>query len=99
MTSENVTDPKSVESAEAVSAKAVDDQLIDELVGGAQAVASCTPDPAPCRGRDRRCRAAGLPGLRGGVGGRSGSPQQGGVLLGEVPRSYERRKAFAEARN
>jgi hypothetical protein len=32
MTSENVTDPKSVESAEVVSAKAVDDQLIDELV-------------------------------------------------------------------
>lgn len=37
MTSENVTDPKSVESAEAVSAKAVDDQLIDELVHRAQA--------------------------------------------------------------
>ncbi|GAA4026533.1 hypothetical protein GCM10022232_85200 [Streptomyces plumbiresistens] len=37
MTSENVTDPKPVESAEAVSAKAVDDQLIDELVHRAQA--------------------------------------------------------------
>ena len=37
MTSENVTDLKSVESAEAVSAKAVDDQLIDELVHRAQA--------------------------------------------------------------
>ncbi|MFG3266222.1 IS256 family transposase [Streptomyces bobili] len=37
MTSENVTDPKSVESAEVVSAKAVDDQLIDELVHRAQA--------------------------------------------------------------
>ena len=37
MTSENVTEPESVESAEAVSAKVVDDQLIDELVGRAQA--------------------------------------------------------------
>ena len=37
MTSENVSEPKSVESAEAVSAKAVDDQLIDELVHRAQA--------------------------------------------------------------
>ncbi len=37
MTSENVTDPKSVESAEMVSAKAVDDHLIDELVHRAQA--------------------------------------------------------------
>jgi transposase-like protein len=37
MTSENVIDPKSVESAETVSAKAVDDQLIDELVHRAQA--------------------------------------------------------------
>lgn len=39
MTSKNVTDPKSVESAEAVSAKAADDQLIDELVHRAQAEA------------------------------------------------------------
>ncbi|GAA3598137.1 hypothetical protein GCM10022295_93030 [Streptomyces osmaniensis] len=37
MTSENVTDPECVESAEAVSAKAVDGQLIDELVHRAQA--------------------------------------------------------------
>ena len=37
MTSENVTDPKSVESAEMVSAKAVDNHLIDELVHRAQA--------------------------------------------------------------
>ena len=37
MPSENVTDPKSVEAAVAVSAKAVDDQLIDELVHQAQA--------------------------------------------------------------
>ncbi|MFD5597768.1 transposase [Streptomyces griseorubiginosus] len=37
MTSENVTDPKSVESAEAVSAGAVYDQLIDELVGRTRA--------------------------------------------------------------
>jgi hypothetical protein len=37
MTSENVTDPKFVESAEMVSAKAVDDHLIDELVHRAQA--------------------------------------------------------------
>ncbi|MGW0876443.1 hypothetical protein ACWD3Z_39090 [Streptomyces sp. NPDC002740] len=37
MTSENVTDPKSVESTKVVSAKAVDDQLIDELVHQPQA--------------------------------------------------------------
>ncbi|MGA5278493.1 hypothetical protein ACPCKL_32915 [Streptomyces cellulosae] len=39
MTGENVTDPKCVESAEAVLAKAVDDQLIGELVHRAQAEA------------------------------------------------------------
>ncbi|WP_259407488.1 hypothetical protein [Streptomyces akebiae] len=32
MTSENVTDPKFVESAEAVSAKAVDDQLAELVI-------------------------------------------------------------------
>lgn len=37
MTSENVAEQEAVESAAAVSAKAVDDQLIDELVGRAQA--------------------------------------------------------------
>jgi hypothetical protein len=37
MTSENVTEPGSVESAEPQSARSVDDQLIDELVGRAQA--------------------------------------------------------------
>ncbi|MGX1480886.1 UNVERIFIED_CONTAM: transposase-like protein [Streptomyces canus] len=37
MTSENVTEPGSVESDEPQSAKSVDDQLIDELVGRAQA--------------------------------------------------------------
>ncbi|CAM5347212.1 hypothetical protein SGLAM104S_04059 [Streptomyces glaucescens] len=37
MTSENVAEHKAGESAAAVSAKAVDDQLIDELVGRAQA--------------------------------------------------------------
>lgn len=37
MTSESVPDPKSVESVMAVLAKAVDDQLIDELVHRAQA--------------------------------------------------------------
>ncbi|MER5227856.1 hypothetical protein ABT032_47455 [Streptomyces flaveus] len=33
MTSENVTEPGSVESDELRSARSVDDQLIDELVG------------------------------------------------------------------
>lgn len=37
MTSENVAEQETVESAAAVSAKAVDDQLIDELVSRAQA--------------------------------------------------------------
>ncbi len=37
MTSENVAEQDAVESAAAVSAKAVDDQLIDELVSRAQA--------------------------------------------------------------
>jgi putative transposase len=37
MTSENVAEQDAVESAAAVSAKAVDDRLIDELVGRAQA--------------------------------------------------------------
>ena len=37
MTSENVAEHESGESAAAVSAKAVDDQLIDELVSRAQA--------------------------------------------------------------
>lgn len=37
MTSENVTEREAVESAAAVSAKAVDDRLIDELVSRAQA--------------------------------------------------------------
>ncbi|MGW3158458.1 hypothetical protein [Streptomyces sp. NPDC001089] len=37
MPSENVSEPKSVGSAEAVSAKAVDDLLIDELVHRARA--------------------------------------------------------------
>ncbi len=37
MTSENVSECEALESAEAVSAKAVDDQLIDEPVGRAQA--------------------------------------------------------------
>ncbi|MFF4283687.1 IS256 family transposase [Streptomyces kronopolitis] len=37
MTSENVSESEAVESAETVSAKAVDDQLIDELVGRARA--------------------------------------------------------------
>jgi hypothetical protein len=37
MTSDNVTEVESVESSEAASAKAVDDGLIDELVGRAQA--------------------------------------------------------------
>jgi transposase-like protein len=37
MTSENVTEPKTAEAAEAASAKCVDDQLIDELVGRAKA--------------------------------------------------------------
>ena len=37
MTSENVSDSEAVEPEKAVSAKAVDDQLIDELVGRAQA--------------------------------------------------------------
>jgi putative transposase len=37
MTSENVSTSEAVEPTKAVSAKAVDDQLIDELVGRAQA--------------------------------------------------------------
>lgn len=37
MTSENVSEPEVVEPAKAGQAKAVDDQLIDELVGRAQA--------------------------------------------------------------
>ena len=37
MTSENVAEHEAVESTEAVPVKAVDDQLIDELVGRAQA--------------------------------------------------------------
>ena len=37
MTSENVSGSEAVEPVEAVRAKAVDDQLIDELVGRAQA--------------------------------------------------------------
>jgi phage I-like protein len=37
MTSENVAERDAVESAPVVSAKAVDDQLIDELVSRAQA--------------------------------------------------------------
>ncbi|MEK8145138.1 transposase [Streptomyces sp. M10(2022)] len=37
MTSENVTEAETVEVSEAVSAKSVDDRLIDELVGRAQA--------------------------------------------------------------
>nr|WP_046501498.1 hypothetical protein [Streptomyces odonnellii] len=37
MTSENVAEHEAVESAAAVSAKAVDNQLIDELVSRAQA--------------------------------------------------------------
>ncbi|CAL9279709.1 hypothetical protein [Streptomyces sp. SudanB182_2057] len=37
MTSENVSMPEAAESAEAVPAKAVDDQLTDGLVGRAQA--------------------------------------------------------------
>ncbi|GGW70217.1 IS256 family transposase [Streptomyces xantholiticus] len=37
MTVENVTEPKTVEAPEAAPAKSVDDQLIDELVGRAQA--------------------------------------------------------------
>lgn len=37
MTSENVTEHETAEPAAAVTAKAVDDQLIDELVGRAQA--------------------------------------------------------------
>jgi putative transposase len=37
MTSENVAEPKTAEAAAAAPAKTVDDQLIDELVGRAQA--------------------------------------------------------------
>ncbi|CAM5607603.1 hypothetical protein SAURM35S_03716 [Streptomyces aurantiogriseus] len=37
MTSENVAEHEAVESTATVSAKAVDDQLIDELVSRAQA--------------------------------------------------------------
>jgi putative transposase len=37
MTSENVSESEAVEPTKAVSAKAVDDQLIDELVGRARA--------------------------------------------------------------
>nr|WP_245936511.1 hypothetical protein [Streptomyces cahuitamycinicus] len=37
MTSNNVTEAESVEPSEAAPAKSVDDQLIDELVGRAQA--------------------------------------------------------------
>ncbi|GAA2558360.1 hypothetical protein GCM10010423_70300 [Streptomyces levis] len=37
MTSENVSESQAVEPMEAASPKAVDDQLIDELVGRAQA--------------------------------------------------------------
>ncbi len=37
MTSENVTEPESVETPEPQPSRAVDDQLIDELVGRAQA--------------------------------------------------------------
>ncbi|MFE9722568.1 hypothetical protein ACFYQ5_02915 [Streptomyces sp. NPDC005794] len=37
MTSGNVAEVETVESAEAVPAKSVDDRLIDELVGRAQA--------------------------------------------------------------
>ena len=37
MTSENVAVPEAVEPSKRVPAKAVDDQLIDELVGRAQA--------------------------------------------------------------
>ncbi|MGV9654479.1 IS256 family transposase, partial [Streptomyces sp. NPDC003554] len=37
MTSENVSESEGAESTSAVSAKAVDDQLIDELVHRAQA--------------------------------------------------------------
>ncbi|MEV8311109.1 IS256 family transposase, partial [Streptomyces flavidovirens] len=37
MTSNNVTEVESVEPSEAVPAKSVDDRLIDELVGRAQA--------------------------------------------------------------
>ncbi|MFJ8364190.1 hypothetical protein [Streptomyces sp. NPDC093984] len=38
MASENVAEREAVEPTEAVPAKSVDDQLIDELVGRAQAV-------------------------------------------------------------
>ncbi|WP_456300732.1 transposase, partial [Streptomyces poriticola] len=37
MTSENVTEPESAETPEPQPSRAVDDQLIDELVGRAQA--------------------------------------------------------------
>ncbi|WP_267890330.1 hypothetical protein [Streptomyces sp. XY152] len=37
MTSENVSESEAVEPTKAVSAKAMDDQLIDELVSRAQA--------------------------------------------------------------
>ncbi len=37
MTSNNVTEAESVEPSEAVPSKSVDDRLIDELVGRAQA--------------------------------------------------------------
>ena len=37
MTSENVSESETLEPTKAASAKAVDDQLIDELVGRAQA--------------------------------------------------------------
>ncbi|GEM_PF-3746849 len=48
MTSNNVTEPENVEAAEPLSAKSVDDQLIDELVGGPRPRACSWPARAGC---------------------------------------------------
>lgn len=45
MTSENVTEPETVEVAGPQPSKAVDDRLIDELVSRAQAPCPCPDSP------------------------------------------------------
>ncbi|MFG2730621.1 hypothetical protein [Streptomyces canus] len=50
MTSENVSESKAVEPTKAASPKTVDDQLIDELVGRAQAEGTASA----CGPRSRR---------------------------------------------
>jgi hypothetical protein len=48
MTREDVSESQAVEPVRAVSAKAVDDQLIDELVSRAQTGARIRPTSAGC---------------------------------------------------